>query len=108
MTALEQMTWLNPPSTANPMSREAADAILGSAASLRRAVAECIARHGPVAEWEIERHLDAAGNTIRPRVWELHQRGLTARSGTGRTPSGRRCHLYVLTDEGRRAVGAGA
>ena len=89
----------------NPFSQEAAAAILGHAGSVRREVAACIAKHEPIAAWDIELWLPYGGNTIRPRLRELEDSGVITRRGEGITPSGRRCATYVLTDLGARMLG---
>jgi hypothetical protein len=94
-----------PPTTADEMSREAASSMLDAAGGIRRKVAECIKRHGPVAEWRVEEILGLEGNTVRPRIWELRKAGLVAHLGSGLTPSGRKCHLYALTELGVELVG---
>ena len=86
-----------PPSTPDENSQEAAESVILSAGTWRRRVAEYVAEHGPVAEWQIERGLRLAGNTTRPRVWELHRAGVIRRiEAKGTTPSGRACWRYVV------------
>ena len=94
-----------PPTTADVMSRAAAASMLDAAGGIRRRVAECISQYGPVAEWRIEEILGIEGNTVRPRIWELRHAKLVESRGSGLTPSGRRCHLYVLTALGVEMVG---
>jgi predicted ArsR family transcriptional regulator len=93
-----------PPTTADPMSRAAADSIAALAGAVRRRVAEYVNAHEPVAEWTIERELGLSGNTVRPRLWELMRADLVETAGRGITPSGRECHLYRLTPAGRVAI----
>lgn len=93
------------PSSPDENSMAAASSVLGSAGSLRRQVAAAIAESGPYAEWELEVLLHRSGNTIRPRVVELHQAGVIARvEEKGTTPSGRSCWLYAITGTGRRLL----
>lgn len=93
-----------PPTTSDAMSRAAAGSITGVAGTLRKAVALYVRDHGPVAEWRIEAALDLAGNTVRPRLWELCNARLVEQAGRSRTPSGRSCHLYAITDLGRAVL----
>jgi hypothetical protein len=105
-TVLDRVTAPSPPpTTADEMSREAAASMLDAAGGVRRKVAECIKRYGPVAAWRIEQILGVEGNTVRPRIWELKRGGLVEERGSGLTPSGRRCHHYALTDLGLELVG---
>lgn len=84
-------------------SREAAERIQPQAANLRALVLRTVAgtSSGATAE-EIETLTGLAGNTVRPRLVELVQRGQLAKSDRKRaTRSGRNAVVYELTDAGR-------
>lgn len=85
-----------PPSTAHPNSREAADAIKSHAAHQRATVLAAIKEHGPVSDQQIERLTGIPGNSIRPRRGELEAAGLIVHAGKGTTESGRTCDLWTV------------
>ena len=106
MSSLSLWDTMTPPTTADPMSAEAAASMVGPAKPLRLRVLEAILRREPVAEWELEEQLGMPGNTLRPRLWELTRAGLVARGAGGTTPAGRACYLYGTTILGRETVGS--
>jgi hypothetical protein len=93
------------PTTANEYSREAAESMIGSAGTIRHAIACSVADFGPITErWLEERHY-LSGNTVRPRLKELMNAGIiTLDPEPGVTPSGRRCGRYVVTPLGRKLL----
>ena len=102
---IELGLWSSLPTTADENSREAAESMVLSAGNLRRSVMQVIARWGPIAEWQVSEHLNMAGNTTRPRIYELHHAGYIERAKEkGTTPSGRSCWLYVASAVGRMAL----
>jgi hypothetical protein len=75
-------------------SRDAAQAI---APHLNRLAALMLSalRACPATADELERATGLAGNTVRPRLWELRRRELVVDSGlTRRTPSGRKAIVW--------------
>lgn len=105
MVAAPSIWDIQPPSTPDPVSKAAAASIVGVAGTLRRNVFLTVSAMAPVAEWQIEHTLQLAGNTVRPRIWELMKAGLIERTEErGRTPSGRSCYLYVISEKGRAAL----
>jgi hypothetical protein len=85
-------------------SREAAEQIRPQAANLRESVLRAMLKtpgEGATAE-EIEELTGLAGNTVRPRLIELVERGQIAKTDRKRaTRSGRNAVIYVVTSAGR-------
>jgi predicted ArsR family transcriptional regulator len=71
-------------------SRDAAHSIAPHLARLEQLVLDALGNAGGLTAQELEYVTGLAGNTVRPRLWELRKRGLVADSGqTRKTPSGR-------------------
>lgn len=84
-------------------SREAAEAILPKAATLRRAVFDWLERRGDVGgtDEEIQDALGMAQNTERPRRVELWRGGFIRDSGRTRlTRSKRKAVVWIVTVRG--------
>lgn len=97
----------SPPAGPDENSRAAAEAFIDLGGDVRHRVAQYIADHGPVAEWQVAEGLDLIRQTTTPRIYELHRAGVIVRLETkGRTRSGRACWRYVVTAAGRRALAA--
>ena len=97
--------WGPPPATADPNSQAAAESMVLSAGNLRRAVFMAVEKWGPISAQELEAHLEMPGNTLRPRLWELHRAGYIERiPEKGVTSSGRACWRYVATGTGMAAL----
>lgn len=78
-------------------SLRAARQIEPTLSRLRTMVLEALRREGPhgACNHELEVMLGLAGNTVRPRVWELRRFGLVEDSGLRRfTPAGRRAVVW--------------
>ena len=82
-------------------SREAAKAIQPRLGALQQVVLTCLRTHPDgLTEREIENLLWRDGNTIRPRLVELRDRGLVKDSGKTRpSPSGRASIVWVAGRE---------
>lgn len=82
----------------SPTSREAAVSVYRPVTTLRRRVFEFLldrGGHGATAD-ELEVGLGLSGNTIRPRLVELRERGFVVDSGATRpTRAGRRAVVYL-------------
>jgi predicted transcriptional regulator len=90
--ALPQTDMFAPPHSDRDTSLDAANAIRSVAGRLRLLVLNAIREQGGrgACNHELEAALGLAGNTVRPRVWELRRFGLVEDSGLRRpTPSGR-------------------
>lgn len=88
----QQQLIFDPPSSGPKTSKQAAERISGSAASLRRKVLEFIRTRGArgATDSEIQDCLEMDGDTERPRRWELRKAGLIVDSGIRReTKTGR-------------------
>ena len=85
-----------PPSTPDPNSIAAANSIRSTVDTQRAHVLQVVRDHTPggVAEWQIVEITGLAGNSVRPRLWELLKLGLVIRRGTNRTPHGRKAYLH--------------
>lgn len=87
-----------PPHEDPDTSRDAAESIRGSAASLREQVLRFITRCGDLGatDEEIQFALDMGGNTERPRRRELEELGLVIRAGRTRlTSAHRRADVWI-------------
>jgi predicted transcriptional regulator len=94
-----------PPMGPDENSKAAAVSIVEVGGSIRRACAAFIRDYGPAAEWEVAEGLGLIRQTTTPRIYELHRAGIITRLQVkGRTPSGRACWRYVVTEAGRRAL----
>lgn len=86
-------------------SKPAADSMRGQAAILRAQVLACIVESGErgMTDEEIQNALGMAGNTERPRRWELERAGLVKDSGIRRvTKAGRKAAVWCIAPEGQR------
>jgi hypothetical protein len=97
-----------PPHEPPDTSREAAELIRDSAATLREQVYRYIGQQGDsgATDEEIQLALAMAGNTERPRRRELEEQGLVMRAGyTRMTTSKRRADVWIIVpeDDGLRA-----
>ena len=88
----------------NPFSKEAAASMVGKAGGQRRRILRFVADYGPISAQNIELGTGIAGNSVRPAVLALQEAHLVRVMGEGRTRSGRRCGLYVLTGTGYRVL----
>lgn len=88
-----------PPHSGSQTSRDAAEAIKPSAATLRHKVLCYIAEQGDhgATDAEVQEALGMAGNTQRPRRQELETMKLIRKSNKTRpTPSGRQAVVWVV------------
>jgi hypothetical protein len=91
-------------------SREAAEAIRPHVAGLRAMVLRALGLgHGRTAQ-QLELETGLPGNTVRPRLLELIERGLAVKTEETRpTLSGRKANVYRVTDAGAlELAGVGA
>lgn len=101
---------MRPPHNGTETSIEAAVSLDGNAtATLRSQVLQAIVEAGPygMTREELQRRLGLAGDTLRPRVWELlGQNGgpelVKQTTNTRLTRSGRRSFVLVATERGCR------
>lgn len=87
-----------PPHNGSATSREAAEEIEPTAATLRAKVFDFIKKHGSngATDQEIQIALQMQGNTQRPRRKELEEAGLITDSGeTRKTTSGRSAIVWI-------------
>ena len=99
---------IEPPTTPAETRREAREAILPVAGTLRALVLAAIIAAGArgATTEELEAVTGLPGNTVRPRLDELRKAGLVQASGTTRTTrSGRRAVVWVAAT---RAAAVGA
>jgi ribosomal protein S19E (S16A) len=92
-----------PPSHDDENSMAAAASIESVAGRTRAQVHAFIQSAGGATEQEIERGTGIGGNTVRPRLRELEDRGLIRKAGKGVTASGRSCWRYEAVSEARAA-----
>ncbi len=94
----ERAAVIDPPHTPPETSRAAAEAVKPDAARLRQAVLRYIQSRGPAGatDQEIQAALGLAGDTQRPRRWELQKADLIHDSGQRRkTSSGREAIVWT-------------
>lgn len=100
----EQLSLLDPEFKALPpfardyeTSREAALSVYETAPTLRARVWRHLRETGGATEEETEAALGLAGNTCRPRIWELRKAGMVEDSGDRRsTRSGRQAVVWRI------------
>lgn len=91
-----------PPHEDPDTSKEAAELIRGSAASLREQVLRYISQRGDrgATDEEVQIALRMAGNTERPRRRELEELGWVCRAGRTRmTTAQRRADVWILAPD---------
>lgn len=101
LSTIQPRSYPMPPSVPVDTSREAARSMTDSADAIRRRVYRFIAEsgeHGATNE-EIQDALKLAGDTVRPRVWELMGVGSVVDSGARRkTRSGRQARVVRVAE----------
>lgn len=94
-----------PPHNGTETSIAAADAIAGEMGRLELLVLRCVIGLANATTEEIEEALSLSGNTVRPRIWTLRQKGFVRDiEGTRRTKSGRQAQVHCATPEGLAAA----
>ena len=94
-----------PPHNNTATSIAAADAIAGDMGRLELLVLRCVIGLGNATTEELEEALSLPGNTVRPRIWTLRQKGFVRElEGTRSTKSGRQAQVHVATPEGLEAA----
>lgn len=78
----------------NKPSEEAAGLIAPHLSRLEKLVLEWFTKHGPRSTEEACIALRMDGNTVRPRICALVEKGLLIAAGFGKTSKGRTCTLY--------------
>lgn len=97
MTDQPLFDWLPAHQAHSPTSRAAAEAIKPRIGPLHRVIMSHLQYCQGATDEEMQRELDMAANTQRPRRRELQQAGLILDSGTTRaTRSGRQAVVWVL------------
>lgn len=99
-----EFSWpdMEPPSVPVATSEEAAAALPRSRVrAMYERITGLLAAGGGLTADQIEIRLAIPGNTLRPRLKELEAQGLIFRPGRiGRTRSGRRAFVWILTTRG--------
>lgn len=94
-----------PPHNGTVTSIAAADSIAGQLGRLELLVLRGVIGMGDATTEELEEALGLPGNTVRPRIWALRQKGFVKDLvGTRTTKSGRQAQVHTATPEGFEAA----